>query len=286
MKKRIVYPGYIIIVAVFFLYYLFPGDAVTSYINYQINSMSPDIQLSIKELKPAFPPGMKLIAPDLLSRNQNIIGAEFLNIKPSYLSLFKKDKTFFINGNMYEGDLDSSIHVAGIRSNPEYEIEATFDNIQISQIPVIKAYEAYQFSGLAEGNLVYSNKEVKAGKGNAGIIITESTVQFTPALFGLEQLEFKTIKADFEIINQRLTLKNLDVDSRDVSANASGSIILRNPIDKSTINIRGELKPHPAFLKELGNFFPVDLINNQKSKKGGIPFRITGSIERPNFALR
>jgi len=286
MKKKILYPGYIVIVTVFFLYYLFPGDAVTSYINYQMNSMSPDIQLSIKELKPAFPPGMKLIAPDLLSRNQALFSAEFLNIKPAYLSLFKKEKMFFINGDVYEGILDSSIRIADISANPEYEVEAMFDGIQISQIPAIKAYEAYQFSGLAEGNIVYGNKEVKAGKGNAGIIVTESTVRFVPALFGLEQLEFKTINADFEILNQRLTLKKLDVDSRDVSANASGSIVLRNPINKSTINIRGEIKPHPAFLKQLSNFFPVELINSKKSKKGGIPFRITGSIERPNFALR
>ncbi len=126
MKKRIVYPGYIIIVTVFFLYYLFPGDAVTAYINYQINSMSPEIQLSIKELKPAFPPGMKLIAPDLLRQNQPIIGADFLDIRPSYLSLFKNDKTVFINGDIYDGMLDSSISVANISSNPEYDFDLTF----------------------------------------------------------------------------------------------------------------------------------------------------------------
>ena len=286
MKKRIVYSGYIIIVTVFFLYYLFPGDAVTAYINYQINSMSPEIQLSIKELKPAFPPGMKLIAPDLLRQNQPVIGADFLDIRPSYLSLFKNDKTVFINGDIYEGVLDSSISVANISSNPEYDLDLTFDGVQISKIPIVQEYESYQISGLAEGNLVYSNKEVKTGKGSAGIIVTQSAVKFTPALFGLEQLDFKTINADFEILNQRVTLKKLDVDSRDVSANATGSIILRNPIDKSTINIQGEIKLHPSFLKQLGSVFPIELLPKQRSKTGGIPFRITGSIERPNFAFR
>ncbi|MDA3897648.1 MAG: type II secretion system protein GspN [Desulfobacteraceae bacterium] len=286
MKKRIVYPGYIIIVTVFFLYYLFPGDAVTAYINYQINNMSPEVQLSIKELKPAFPPGIKLVRPDLLHQNQPIIGAEFLDIRPSYLSLFKKEKTIFINGDLYDGTLDSNIRLANISANPEYELEATLDNIQISTIPIAAAYEAYEISGLFNGNLVYSNKEVKAGQGIAGIIVTKSAVRFTPALFGIDQLEFKTIKADFEINNQRVTLKKLNVDSRDVSASATGSIILRNPIDKSTINIRGEVKPHPSFLKQLGNVIPLELISQQKSKTGGIPFRITGSIDRPNFSLR
>jgi type II secretion system protein N len=286
MKKRIVYPGYIIIVTVFFLYYLFPGDAVTAYINYQINNMSPDVQLSIKDLKPSFPPGMKLVSPNLLNRNQPLIGAEFLDIRPSYLSLFKKDKTFFINGDIYDGMLDSSVSIANISADPEYDFDLTFDRIQISKIPIMKEYEAYQISGLIAGNLLYSNKEVKAGKGSAGFIITESAVKFTPALFGLDQLDFKTINADFDILNQRVTLKKLDVDSRDVSANATGSIILRNPIDKSTMSIQGEIKLHPSFLKQLGSVFPLELIPKQRSKTGGIPFRITGSIERPNFAFK
>jgi len=286
MKKKFVYSGYIIIITVFFLYYLFPGDAVTSYINYQINTMSPDVQLSIKELKPIFPPGMKLIAPDLLHLNQLIIGAELLEIKPSYVSLFTKNKTVFINGDMYEGNLDSSIRVANINANPKFNLDASFGGIQISQIPSIKEFEAYQISGIAEGNLVYSTQEVKTGKGNAFISVTDSTVRFIPALFGIDQLGFKKINADFEIINQRVTLKKLDVDSREVSGNASGSIILRNPINKSTINIRGEIKPHPTIIKQLGNIFPVEMISKKKSKTGGIPFRVTGSLERPNFSFR
>jgi type II secretion system protein N len=286
MKKRIVYSGYIIIVAVFFLYYLFPGDAATSYINYHINGLSPDIQLSIKELKPGFPLGMKLIAPDLLHQNQLIIGATLIEISPSYISLFKKDKILFIKGDIYEGNLDSNISFSKISANPEFDFEAMFGGIQISMIPSIKEFEAYQISGIAEGNFAYSNKEAKGGKGNGNIIFTESSVRFTPALFGIDQLAFKTINADFDIINQRVTLKKLNVDSRELSGNASGSIILRNPINKSTINIRGEVKPHPTLIKQLGNIIPVEMISNQKSKTGGIPFRITGSIERPNFSFK
>ncbi len=286
MKQKIVYTGYIIIAAVFFLYYLFPGDAVTSYINYQINSTSPDMKLIIKDLKPSFPPGIKLFATDLLHQNQTIIGADFLEVKPSYFSLFSKDKAFSINGDIYDGSIDSSVRIANITADPEFDIEALFGGIQISQIPAIKGLEAYQISGIADGNLVYGNKEVKAGKGNAVITLNDSMVQFTPSLFGIEQLEFKSINADFEIINQRVTLKKIDVASREVSGSASGSIVLRNPINKSTINIRGEIKPHPTLIKQLGNVFPVEMISGQKSKTGGIPFRISGSLDQPNFSLR
>ncbi len=286
MKKKIVYTGYIIIVTVFFLYYLFPGDAVTSYINYQINSKSPGVQLSIKELKPSFPPGMKLFSPDLLHQNQTIINADFLEIKPSYVSLFSNDKTFFIKGDIYDGRLNSTVRIANISASPEFDLDAKFVGVQISRIPAIKEFEAYQISGIADANLVYSNKKVKAGKGNVSIIVRDSSVRFTPALFGVDQLAFKTINADFEIINQRVTLKKLNIDSREVSGSATGSIILRNPINQSTINLRGEINPHPSLMKQLGKIFPLEMISKKKSKTGGIPFRLTGSLERPNFSLR
>ncbi len=286
MKKKIAYSGYIIIVMVFFLYYLFPGDAVTAYINYQIKHKSPGVQLSIMELKPSFPPGIKLLAPNLLYQNQSLITADFLDVKPSYISLFASDKIFFITGDISEGRLDSTVCVANISENPALDINASFENIQISQIPAIKEFESYLISGIADGNIVYSNKEDPAGKGNAGMIVTDSTVQFVPALFGIDQLAFKTIDADFEIINQRVTLKKLNISSREISAHASGLIVLMKPLYKSTINIHGEIKPHPTFIKQLSTILPIDMIAKKKSKTGGIPFRITGSLDRPNFSFR
>lgn len=286
MQKKIAYAGYFIIITVVFLYYLFPGDAVTAYINYKINNMSPDVRISISGLQPDFPPGVKLLGPDLLYRNQPVAGADLIRIKPAYLSLFSGNKTFFVNGDIYTGNLDSVIRLADFSANPAFDAEATFANIQISQIPILEQFQSYQIAGIASGQLLFDNKEVKAGKGNAQILVTDATVEFTPALFGLEQLTFKSINTDFEISGQRVVVKKFDVDSRDVSASASGSIILRTPVNKSTINIRGEFKPHPAFIKQLGNLFPVEMLSRRQTASGGLPFRITGSLEQPNFALR
>ena len=286
MQKKIAYSGYFIIITLVFLYFLFPGDAVTSYINYKINNMSPDVRISISGLQPDFPPGIKLLGPDVIYRNQPLAGADWLRIKPAYLSLFSDNKTFFVKGDVYTGNLDSVIRLADFSANPAFDAEATFANIQISQIPIVEQFQNYQITGIAGGKMLFDNKEVKAGKGNAQIIVTDAVVEFTPALFGLEQLTFTSINTDFEINGQRVVVKKFDVDSRDVSASASGSIILRTPVNKSTINIRGEFKPHPAFIKQLGNLFPVEMLKRRQNASGVLPFRITGSVEQPNFALR
>ena len=286
MQKKIVYAGYLIIVTLFFLYYLFPGDAVTSYINYKLSRMSSGIRISIKELKPAFPPGIKLSTPDLLFQNQLLIGADVLKIKPSYFSLFAKNKIFYINGDMYQGIVDSTIRIADISANPKFDAEVSLAGIQISQIPALKKFESYQVSGVASGALQFGNEEVKTGKGSASIAVTDSKVQFTPPLFGIEQIGFNSVNADFDVIGQRVVLKKLVVDGREVSGSASGSIILKTPMNMSTVSITGEVKPHPSFIKQLGNIFPVEMLAKHQSKTGGLPFRITGSLERPNFAFR
>jgi len=88
------------------------------------------------------------------------------------------------------------------------------------------------------------------------------------------------------LAGQLVTLKRLDIESREVSGTATGSLTLSSPIEKSQVNITGEVTPHPGIIKQLGNQFPVELISGMKTKTGGIPFRISGTLEQPNFLLK
>lgn len=286
MKKKIAYTAYIVGITVFFLYALFPGESVTAYINHQVRKMYPGINLAVRELKPGFPAGMNLSAVDVSHRNNLLLGADQLAVRLALPSLFSRQKKIRVQGDLYDGSLDSTFKISDIRANPKLEIQGIFKDIQVEKIPMIRQYEDYRISGVLSGNMDFSNLELPQVKGNATLTLTESAVQFTPALFGLERLTFETISTELELINQRLMIKRLDMESRDVSGSATGSIILGNPIERSTINIRGEIKPHPSFIKQLGSVFPMEFMARNKTKTGGIPFRISGSIEHPNFSMR
>jgi type II secretion system protein N len=286
MQKKLLYTGYILIITVFFLYYLFPEDAVTSYVNHKLNSLSPDIGISIRKMTPDLPLGVKLVSPDMTFRSQLVAGADVMAIRPSYASIFSANKTFLVHGDLYTGSLESVVHVSGLAQNPKFDTETVFTGIQISGIPAVQQFQSYRISGIASGKIVFSNREMQPGKGRAEILVTDSGVEFTPALFGLDALTFQTIRAEAEIAGQRIMLKNINIDGRDILATATGSVILRQPVTASTINITGEIKPHPAFIKKLGNLFPTEMFSRNQTKTGGLPFRITGSLERPNFALR
>jgi uncharacterized protein YggT (Ycf19 family) len=61
-KSRILWAIYIICAALFFFYYLFPSDAIKEYLADQIRQALPNLTVKISRVKPAFPPGLKLIA--------------------------------------------------------------------------------------------------------------------------------------------------------------------------------------------------------------------------------
>ena len=285
MKKRLAYTGYIIGVTVLCLYFLFPSDAVTSYINYKINSISPDLKWTLHGVKPAFPPGLSSDLMEVSLGGKKIIDAEKVKVAPSLISLLTGDKDARITGDTCDGTVVAKLIVSGTAHAPKIDINAVIDGIQISSIPTLKELKLCQVSGVASGIVAFSNREA-AGKGNAQVKITDSQIRFTPALFGITQVAFKSVTAEFALAGEQVTLKRLDIDSREVSGTATGSMTLRNPIGKSLINITGEATPHPGILKQLGNQFPVELISGMKTKTGGIPFRISGSVEQPNFSLK
>ena len=59
-KKTIGYIAYTVGITVFFLYYLFPSEAVKGYIAYNLQAVDPQMTVDIARVKPSFPPGLKL----------------------------------------------------------------------------------------------------------------------------------------------------------------------------------------------------------------------------------
>ncbi len=279
MKKWLSYILYIVCVTIFFLYYLFPGKAFTSYINHHINGLLPGYKISTDQAMPSFPPGLKLKSPAIYNQNKPILCADQLKIRPAYLSLLSINKTFFINGLAYDGHLEG---IADIAFKPESKLNLNlaFKDIQISQIQSLKEFVAYEITGTARGKIFFNNQKANNDKGNAEITISDSSIKFNPSLFGIDQLSFTAIDAKFEMIRRKITLNHFKIDGRQLSGDAKGFINLAHPINKSRISISGTLKPHPELIKEIGSIF------SKKMKKGGVPFRISGTLEGPNFSLK
>ncbi len=285
MKKWLAYSAYVVSIALLFLYVLFPSDAIISYAKYQFDAAVSGFDLGIRQVKPAFPPGLTFYAPRIERSGQTLVTAQSLSVTPAYLTLMSPDKTLHVDGRAYGGRLSGAVTIRGAKNPLVVDTDLDFTDILLQDIPEIKQLIPYELSGRAEGKLVFGNSKDPRGEGTAELLITDSRVKLSAPMMGIEEIEFKTVSSKVEMANQRILIKELKVEGPDVTGNATGSILLKDPVDKSIINIAGRINPQARLIKGLSAMFPVELIS-KNMRGGGVPFRISGTIDRPNFSLR
>ncbi|MFP4225181.1 MAG: type II secretion system protein GspN [Desulfobacterales bacterium] len=285
MKKWIGYITYGIIILVAFLYILFPSKEIRDYLIYQVKQVSPDISIDIGVVAPSLPPGLKFSDLDVSLQNQPVFNASEMTVIPRYLSLFSAEKTFRLKGDVYQGVLtgDTAVKTA---SKPQYSADLDFDAIQVNAIAQLKELLPHQLSGSAKGNVNYSTEGGPWGQGDAEITVSECRIEFKPSLFGVKDLSLGRVTAMVELENRQASIKEITVKGSQVSGNASGTLELRQPLSRSRVQLEGTLKPHPSLIKELGRSVPKQLLSQGDYLEKGIPFRLSGTLDRPNFSLQ
>ncbi len=285
MKKGMIYILYAAAVTLVFLYCLFPTEAVTAYINYQVSKSLPGLKVSIDRIRPSFPPGLRFNGVNLLDKDRSVFSAELLKITPVYLKILSSEKSFHVSGDSCGGRLEGTVRVLPSKGKPGFSMDLVFGGLRMERIQGLQDRVPAKLSGTAKGSLVFSTGQ-PLGKGSVDLAVSGCSLEFTPSLFGIHDLKFESIDAGLELAGRRLLLKKFDMKSDQVSGSASGSLNLELPVEKSQVSISGHILPQPAFVRNLGDLFPVELFFDKKNRNTGIPFRISGTLEHPNFKIR
>ena len=152
-KKLFIYFIYGIAASAFFLYYLFPSDAVKKYLAFQLNKVEPDFSLTIDHIKPVFVPGIRFYGVSLYRLNVSLIDAEHLTIAFGLQSLFKPKVAFSFRSNAYAGMIDGRAYITKKSPDRQIDIETNLSGIQIKDIPALqKLIETYR--PLTEGKII------------------------------------------------------------------------------------------------------------------------------------
>ncbi len=286
MKKRIAYIAYISVVTLVFLYYLFPSDALKAYMNHHVSRLWPQFHLTAANVVLTAPPGLRLNSPVLYFNEQTLFDADHVKFIPSWLSLLSPEKTVRIRGAAYDGAINGAIAVSGLDASPVIDLDLVFGGIKVERMPVIDLLIPHEIDGVAGGRFFFANTESPSGQGSLELVITDGSVALNPPLLGIERLRFNSMEGEAELADRRIRISRLNVKGREVDVNATGTIILRDPIDASVVNISGQLLPHPSFIRDLAGILPAGLISEKTISGGGIPFRVSGTIVEPRFSLK
>lgn len=285
IRKGFLYAAYILVATIFFAYYLFPADAVKKYIIFNIDRASPDINVTIDQINPVFPPGLKLQTIRFDHISGLFLRAEQIKIFPKILSFFGPKTTFLFKGSAYKGSSEGRIDITKKESARQVTINAKLSGMQLKDISAIKTLTGREIKGLLEGSITLSNKK-SGGTGNARFVVSDGSVELLMPILNLDTIAFSTLASNLSLDDRQFKIKQCTVKGDQIDARLSGSVILKNPLGKSIVNLTGTLKLHKALLVKLRKDLPEKFIPKKAFSKYGFSFRIRGTLDNPGFSLK
>ncbi len=289
IKKKFLYLSYIIAAFIFFLYILFPSGAVKIYIEHKLAGINPDLSISIDHINPVFPPGIRLNTVSFYYIRSLLMDAETIKIVPKIFSVFSSKKVFSFKGLAYDGIINGR---ADIGDNAEHvKIDANLSGIQIKDIPAIKIAagiekEKYKVSGILDGKVTYSLSNGSGRVMGAKLGISDCSIKLKDSVFNHENFTFSKIEADLAAVKKRLQIKSCTIEGDKVDASLSGSIITKNYLGSSVLNLKGKIKLKPLFFQNINKNLLTSIFPEKMSGNSSFSFKIGGTFNNPEFTLK
>jgi type II secretion system protein N len=288
-KKKFLFILYIIAAFIFFLYILFPSNAVKKYIEHKLGGIHPDLSISIGNINPTFPPGVRLNALSFYYIRSLLLDAETIKIVPGIFSLFSSKTTFSFKGIAYQGVINGGADIGGNAGHNRIDVDLS--GIQIKDIPAIKNLagiekDKYKVSGILNGKVTYSNNKGSDRIMGAKLGISDCMIKLEEPVFNHENFTFSKIEADLATVKKRLQIKSCTIEGDKLNASLSGSIVTRENLGSSVLSLIGKIKLKPLFFGNMNKNLLASIFPKKMSGNGSFSFKIDGTFDNPEFTLK
>lgn len=274
-KSWILYVFYAVVVAAFFLYYLFPSQSLTNYIIAQASRVNPDFRLAAGKAELVFPFKIRLHNVDLDHLSERLVEAQEVTIAPRLLSLIGKKNVFAFSMKVHQGLITGTAEIA---DGQRLILDAVASKIQLADIQALNTISTNRVEGVLEGTLNYAAGNERLEALNFNFDILNMTITLAVPFFTLKKMSFDNVQAEAVLQNQQLKISQVILTGDQIEGNLSGYASLNNDVRRTTINLSGTVMPQPAFIESSGFQIPPSFLDSLKSG-GGIPIRISGPID-------
>lgn len=284
-KTVLLYTAYIIGLTLFFLWFLFPSETLKDYLAFRLSQGNPDIVVRIDRVSPSLPPGIKLHEVDISHRDMALVEFQSIKVMPGLGSLFGDATTINFQGQVYDGQLSGRAEIGVAADGGGLKLNGRLEGLEVQQISALQQFSEHDISGGLGGKFVYD--AAKADRKLSGdLTINNCRLDLVTAVFNQKSFEFKTVAAKVALQNQTLVIRDFSATGNQLDLHVSGRINLNETdMAKNALNLTGTVTPHHVFLANIEKDFPVDFLRNKKPGKTGIPFKIDGSLDDPEFSL-
>jgi len=287
-KKWFGYIFFCIIVAASLLYYRFPSDALRDYLTITANNVNSSATLSIGQIKPSLPFGLKIEQTELFLKDKpsiKLFRADNLFIKPDPWAFFKGKSKYCFECLAYEGDVRGCVYFKENSMEIPFDTEIELTNIQIAKYEHLKDLIGLQVDGILYATIFYKgqHKNSMDGTGEANLKLLDGRIELLAPILSLESIEFHEITSDIVLKKQMIHLKRLELTGPLLRSTLSGTIGLKKEFVKSAINLRGTVEPFTSFFKSMGVASNAVSFFGQRLKKGTLHFIIQGTLADPKI---
>jgi type II secretion system protein N len=287
-KKWFGYIFFCIIVAGSLLYYRFPSDALRDYLTITAHNLNNSTTLSIGQIKPSLPFELKFGKTELILKDKpsiKLFRADSLLVKPDPWAFFKGKSKYCFECLTYGGDVRGCVNFKKNSMETLFDTEIELKNMQIAKHEHIKDLIGVQIDGILSATIFYKgqHKNLMGGTGGANLKLLDGKVELLVPILSLESIEFDEITSEMVLGKQTIHLKRLELIGPLLRSTLSGTIRLKKEFLKSSLNLKGTIKPFTSFFKSLGSVSNTVSFFKQRLKKGALNFIIHGTLAEPKI---
>jgi type II secretion system protein N len=283
-KKTLLYIAYIIGITVFFLYFLFPSEAIKDYVAYKMSRGNPGIRVTIDHVSPVLPPGIRLQNVGIAQGNRALVDLDSVKITPGLLSFFSSTKTARFKGRIQAGTVQGWAQVESRSDQRTEKIEGTISGVPVQGIPALNRLTTHKILGNLGGDFMISGtgpNRLVTGK----LTLSDCRIDFDQPVIGESSLGFRNVDADLVLNKGTLFIKKCSARGNQLDADISGSIALNQDSRQNALNLTGSVTPHHGFLAKIETSIPAGFLRQKQAGKTAISFIIGGTVKAPDFRL-
>lgn len=275
--QRILLAAYILAATAVFLYIGFPSEALRAHVAHRLSAGLPGLNVTVAGVQPSLPAGLALRGVRIAYADQPLAVFERLRVQPELMSILQPKTIYSFEGTAGSGSISGRAEIDASGEKSKTSLNARIGGVLLQQVPGFQNVYGSRLSGRLEGTFSVNEAGVLNGK----LTLAETQVELATPVFDQKSFTFRTADADITFQNRTLLLRNGRLKGNEMDAEVTGSIALGPNPGAGTLNLNGRLTPHPAFLARAEGALPANLLR----RRTAIPFRVTGPLEAPGFAL-
>lgn len=285
LHKWLFYVAFTLVAMGCFLYLLFPAQTFKGALSGYLLKTLPDYQIQIERLHPVLPLGIGFESLRISQDGHMWAQIDQLKLRPRITTLLSSQKTINFHGKAYQGALRGAIDVNRSEKSTQTDVFLKLADIQLADILPLQERLGRKLSGFLNGDLdlMDNNGPNRSIKGIMDL--RDVRLAFSNPIINIQEVLLNLVEVEFNVNKQIFSIKRLEARGGQVEGSLTGTIMIRAPMGKSRLNLRGSFLPQEVLLASFQNGLPGNLFKQQMGEKG-IPIRIFGTVEKPKFSFR